>query len=76
VLPYALAVLVEIGMTTTEALRAATSVAAGAIGLAGRKGRLAAGADADLLAVRGNPIDDIGAIRRVEAVFRAGQRVR
>lgn len=77
VLPYALAFLVnEVGMTGTEALRAATSVAAGAIGLGGRKGRLAPGADADLLGVRGNPQEDIGAVMEVEAVYRAGHRVR
>jgi len=77
VLPYGLSSLVEqVGMTTAEALRAATSVAAAAIGLSGRKGRLVAGADADLLAVRGNPLDDIGAVHKVEAVFRAGRRVR
>jgi len=77
VLPYAVAFLVnEIGMTPAQALRAVTSVAAGAIGLTGRKGRVVAGADADLLAVRGNPLQDIGAIMNVEAVFRAGHRVR
>jgi imidazolonepropionase-like amidohydrolase len=77
VLPYAVAFLVtEIGMTPAQALRAVTSVAASAIGLTGRKGRVVAGADADLLAVRGNPLQDIGAIMNVEAVFRAGHRVR
>ena len=77
VLPYAVAFLVnEIGMTPAQALRAVTSVAAAAIGLNGRQGRVVAGADADLLAVRGNPLQDIGAIMNVEAVFRAGHRVR
>ena len=76
VLPYALEALVDgIGMTAEEALRAATSVAASAIGLQGSKGRIATGADADLLVVRGNPLVDIGAVRNVEAVFRAGVRV-
>ncbi len=77
VLPYALeALVVEIGMTAEEALRSATSVAASAIVLQGSKGRIAAGADADLLVVRGNPLVDIAAIRNVEAVYRAGVRVR
>ena len=53
-----------------------TSVAASAIGLTGRKGRVVAGADADLLAVRGNPLQDIAAIMNVEAIFRAGHQVR
>jgi len=41
-----------------------------------RKGRIAPGFDADLLAVHGNPLTDIAALRAVRAVFRAGRRVR
>ena len=53
VLPYALRALVEqIGMTPLQALRAATSTAASAIGLKATKGRIAAGADADVLVIR------------------------
>ena len=77
VLPYALRALVDqIGMTSLQALRAATSVAAKGIGLGDSKGRIAAGADADVLVVRGDPIADIGAMTDVAAVFRAGARVR
>lgn len=77
VLPYALRALVErIGMTPVQALRSATSIAASAIGLAGTKGRIAAGADADMLVVRGNPLADIGSVTHVVAVYRAGVRVR
>ena len=77
VLPYALRALVEqIGMTPQQALRAATAIAASAIGLGESKGRIAAGADADVLVVRGNPVTDIGSITNVQAVFRAGLRVR
>lgn len=76
VLPYALAALSGLGMTNLEALRAATSVAAAACGLTGRKGQLIPGADADLLAVTGNPLADIRAMQNVVAVIRAGRRVR
>jgi imidazolonepropionase-like amidohydrolase len=77
VLPHALAALVErIGMTPLQALRAATSTAASAIGLEATKGRFAAGADADVLVIRGNPLADIGSVTHVEAVFRAGVKVR
>jgi imidazolonepropionase-like amidohydrolase len=56
VLPYALRALVEqIGMTPLQALRAVTSIAASAMGLGGSKGRIAAGADADVLVVWGDP---------------------
>jgi imidazolonepropionase-like amidohydrolase len=76
VLPYGLVALSGLGMTNLEALRAATSVAAAACGLTGRKGRLTRGADADLLAVTGNPLVDIRAVQDVVAVIRAGRRVR
>jgi imidazolonepropionase-like amidohydrolase len=76
VLPYGLVALSGLGMTNSEALRAATSVAAAACGLTGRKGRLSRGADADLLAVRGDPLVDIRAIHDVVAVICAGRRVR
>ncbi|MBV8993044.1 MAG: amidohydrolase family protein [Pseudonocardiales bacterium] len=62
-------------MTHLEALRAATSVAAAACGLTGRKGRLIPGADADLIAVTGNPLADIRAVHNVIGVIRSGQRV-
>jgi imidazolonepropionase-like amidohydrolase len=76
VLPYGLVALTGLGMTHVEALRAATSAAADACGLTKRKGRLVPGADADLLAVSGNPLADIRAVHDVVAVFRAGHRVR
>lgn len=76
VLPYGLAALTGLGMTNLEVLRAATSVAADACRLTGRKGRLTPGSDADLLAVTGDPLGDIHAIHDVVAVFRAGRRTR
>jgi imidazolonepropionase-like amidohydrolase len=76
VLPYSLRALVDqVGMTPQQALRAATSVAASAIGQAS-KGRLAAGADADVLVLRGDPVADIAAVSNVAAVFKGGIRVR
>jgi imidazolonepropionase-like amidohydrolase len=77
VLPYALHVLVDrIGMNPAQALRSATSIAADAIGLAGAKGRITPGADADLLVIRGNPLADIGSVTHIAAVYRAGVRIR
>jgi imidazolonepropionase-like amidohydrolase len=40
--------------------------------LENRKGRLRAGYDADLLLVDGDPLADIGALRRVSAVILRG----
>lgn len=77
VLPWGLAELVDlIGYSTVEALRSATSVAADVCRVGARKGRIAVGYDADLLAVYGNPVEDIAALRSVAAVFRAGHRIR
>jgi len=77
VLPYGVARLADIGgYSPTEALRAATSAAAQACGVGSRKGRIAPGFDADLLAVDGDPLTDLAALRAVKAVFRSGQQVR
>ena len=52
------AMMRDIGIGQAEALRTITSVAAGVIGLGHRKGRIAPGFDADILAVDGDPIAD------------------
>lgn len=76
VLPLAVAQLAALGVPAADALAAATSRAAAACGLSGRKGRIQPGADADFLAVAGDPGRDLAALRSVRAVFRAGVRVR
>ncbi len=73
-LPLSVAFLVEGGVSTVAALATATSLAAAACGLGGRKGRLRAGYDADLLVVDGDPIADIGVLARPAAVFAGGRR--
>lgn len=75
VLPLDLACFASRVTTNTAALVSVTSLAADSCGLGHRKGRLAPGYDADLLAVGGNPAHDITAIRDVRAVYRAGRRV-
>jgi imidazolonepropionase-like amidohydrolase len=75
VVRYAPAMLREIGMGQAEALRTITSVAAGAIGLGHRKGRVAPGYDADILAVAGDPIADPDALHRIRAVWARGAAV-
>jgi imidazolonepropionase-like amidohydrolase len=66
----------QLAAAPAEVLRMATSAAAAACGLADRKGRLAAGFDADILAVDGDPLTEPAAIHRVSAVFARGTRVR
>ncbi|MFF4159516.1 amidohydrolase family protein [Streptomyces sp. NPDC001678] len=75
VLPADLVYFASQVATNTEALTSVTSLAAASCGLADRKGRVAPGHDADLLAVAGNPVHDLGALSRVRAVHRAGRQV-
>jgi imidazolonepropionase-like amidohydrolase len=72
VVRHAPAMLREIGIGQAEALRMITSAAAGVIGLGHRKGRIAPGFDADILAVDGDPITDPDALHRISAVYARG----
>ena len=65
----------EIGIGQAEALRMLTSAAAEVIGLGHRKGRIAPGFDADILAVDGDPIADPAALHRIRAVYTRGVAV-
>lgn len=75
VLRHAVAHLRQIGMSGSAALRACTSEAAAVCGLGHRKGRLAPGYDADILAVQGDPIADPATLHRIRAVYVRGRRV-
>lgn len=66
--------LVERGMTPLQALRSATIHAADLIGLDDR-GRIAEGLLADLIAVPGNPLDDVSVTERVVFVMKGGEVV-
>jgi imidazolonepropionase-like amidohydrolase len=62
-------------MSTMQALMASTRTAAEAIGVLDRVGTLEPGKEADVLVVEANPLDNVGNLRDVVAVFKAGQRV-
>jgi imidazolonepropionase-like amidohydrolase len=61
-----------IGMTPAQALHVCTARAADALGLGDRKGRLAPGYDADILALDGDPLTDPEALHRIRAVYLRG----
>jgi imidazolonepropionase-like amidohydrolase len=65
------AVLVERGMTPIEAIRTATVYAADLLDVADR-GRIAEGMRADLIAVRGDPLDDVRVLEDVVFVMKSG----
>ncbi len=71
-----LVAMVELGMSPTEALLAATRVDADILGLGGERGRIRAGLAADLIAVHGDPTRDIGATRQPMLVMKNGVLVR
>jgi imidazolonepropionase-like amidohydrolase len=63
------------GQDPMSAITSATSLSAESLGLADRTGTLAPGFDADLIAVAGNPLDDIGALEHVVFVMKGGKIV-
>ncbi len=63
---------VQLGMTPIEAIRSATTVAGELLGLSGRIGTVEKGAYADLIAVPGDPLQDVSVLNHVEFVMKAG----
>jgi len=62
----------EGGQPPMDAIIGATSLAAESLGLAQQIGALAPGLQADIVAVEGNPLEDITALRRVLFVMKGG----
>jgi imidazolonepropionase-like amidohydrolase len=63
----------DAGEKPMDALIGATSLAAESMGLGGEIGTVAPGFQADLVAVEGNPLNDITAVRRVVFVMKGGK---
>lgn len=64
---------VRYGMSPIEAIRSATVVAAELMGWDDRVGRLEPGRAADLIAVAGNPLEDVELLRDVAVVVKGGR---
>ncbi len=63
----------EGGQEPMDAIVSATSLAAASLGLGDRIGAIAPGMEADLIAVDGDPLEDITALRRVVFVMKGGK---
>jgi imidazolonepropionase-like amidohydrolase len=67
--------MVQYGMTPMEAIQAATRNAAQALGREKDIGAIAVGRFADIVAVSGDPLVDVGELASVDAVVKGGKRV-
>ena len=74
-LPEELRLMVEAGATPMQALRFGTAAAAELLSIGDQLGTLEPGKKADLVAVAGNPLKDIKALREVRLVLRSGVEV-
>jgi imidazolonepropionase-like amidohydrolase len=63
----------DAGERAMDAIASATSMAAESLGMGDRIGTIAPGFEADLIAVDGNPLEDITAVRRVVFVMKGGK---
>ena len=68
--------LVRVGMTPMQAIRAGTGLAAEALGKEKDLGTIEIGKLADLVAVPGDPLADIGKMRDVRFVMLGGKVIR
>jgi imidazolonepropionase-like amidohydrolase len=70
------AVMVKLGLTPLQAIQAATINAADLLGWSGKVGALEPGAWGDLVAVDGDPLQDITTLERVKFVMKGGEAVK
>ncbi len=65
--------LVKFGMTPMQAIQSATARAAELLDMQGQLGVIAPGAYADIIAVRGDPLQDVNVLRDVRFVMKDGK---
>ena len=71
--PKQFAFMVKYGMTPMQAIQAATSNAADLLGKSELLGSIKPGKYADIVAVQGNPLEDIRVIEHVKFVMKEGK---
>ena len=73
-MPLELELMVDGGMSASEAIHAGTGLAARVLGIADEVGTLVPGMLADVLVVKGNPLDRMAALTDVRLVLQGGAR--
>jgi imidazolonepropionase-like amidohydrolase len=75
-LPFSIKLLVdEIGLTNYDAIKAATSEAACALGIDNEVGTVEKGKFADMIVIDGDPLEDIEALKRIIMIIKDGNIV-
>ena len=64
--------MVKFGMTPAQALKSATSSAAGLLGMQNEIGTIETGKFADIVAVPGDPLADVAVMEKVDFVMKGG----
>src|SRR5262249_29214318 len=65
--------MVKYGMTPAQAIRSATSNAAELLGMQNEVGTVAAGKDADVGEVKGDPLADVTILQKIDFVMKGGE---
>jgi imidazolonepropionase-like amidohydrolase len=65
--------MVKYGMTPAQAIRAATSSAAELLDMQNDVGSVAPGKYADIVAVKGDPLADVGVLQQIDFVMKGGE---
>ncbi len=69
------AYMVKYGMTPLDAIRAATTSAAASLGRSQELGSISPGKFADMIAVQGDPLENIDLLRQISGVIKQGELV-
>jgi len=65
--------MVKYGMTPAQAIRSATTTAAEMLGMQNDLGSIAPGKFADVVAVKGDPLNDISVLQKIDFVMKGGE---
>lgn len=71
-----IAKMVEMGLTPLQSIQAGTVNAADLLGWSDRVGTIEAGKFADLVAVDGDPLGDVGTLAHVKFVMKGGEVIK